>query len=71
VADWYGAQYDWTLQNGVRHPIGPPFGEEHVVRVGDWGADTSNHFNNRNFLETTSVNFLGFNCATTPRVMSC
>lgn len=61
----------WTLQNGVRNRIGPPSVETHVMRGGDWCADSSPHFNVRDFLETTPVSFIGFHCAATPGVMSC
>ncbi|MBN1965152.1 MAG: SUMF1/EgtB/PvdO family nonheme iron enzyme [Anaerolineae bacterium] len=39
VADWYGAEYYATLQDGVVNPTGPAGGEYRVVRGGSFSGD--------------------------------
>ena len=38
VSDWYDARYYYQPESAGPDPVGPPLGEEKVVRGGSWDA---------------------------------
>ena len=63
VADWYDQGYYW--QNTNRNPIGPPKGDQKVIRGGSWNDDSvyTRSAARYGYILTRREDHVGFRCA--------